>query len=66
MAPTVRRLRSAEAFARGQRLTPAVVRQAVSLVARDVSPIDDIRSTAEYRLAVSRNLLLRFLEGVRS
>jgi carbon-monoxide dehydrogenase medium subunit len=62
----VRRLRSSEAFVRGQRLTPAVVREAVSLVARDVSPIDDIRSTAEYRLAVSRNLLLRFLEGVRS
>jgi CO/xanthine dehydrogenase FAD-binding subunit len=66
VAPTVRRLRSSEAFVRGQRLTPAVVREAVSLVARDVSPIDDIRSTAEYRLAVSRNLLLRFLEGVRS
>jgi len=42
------------------------VREAVSLVATDVSPIDDVRSTAEYRLAVSRNLLLRFLEGVRS
>ena len=66
MAPTVRRLRSAEAFVRGQRLTPAMVREAVSLVAKDVSPIDDVRSTAEYRLAVSRNLLLRFLEGVRS
>jgi len=66
MAPTVRRLRSTEAFVRGQRLAPAVVREAVSLVARDVSPIDDVRSTAEYRLAVSRNLLLRFLEGVRS
>jgi xanthine dehydrogenase small subunit len=68
MAPTVRRLRSAEAFVRGQRLTPAVIREAVALVSKDVSPIDDVRSTADYRLAVSRNLLLRFLEteGVRS
>ena len=66
MAPTVRRLRSAEAFVRGQRLTPAVVREACLLVAKDVAPIDDVRSTAEYRLAVSRNLLLAFLEGVRS
>jgi CO/xanthine dehydrogenase FAD-binding subunit len=66
MAPTVRRLRSAEAFVRGQRLTPAVMREAVALVSQDVSPIDDVRSTADYRLAVSRNLLLRFLEGVRS
>jgi xanthine dehydrogenase small subunit len=61
MAPTVRRLRSAEAFVRGKRLTPAVVGEAVALVARDVAPIDDVRSTAEYRLAVSRNLLFRFL-----
>ncbi len=61
MAPTVRRLRAAEGFVKGQRLTPAVVQEACALVARDVSPIDDLRSTAEYRLAVSRNLLYRFL-----
>jgi CO/xanthine dehydrogenase FAD-binding subunit len=63
MAPTVRRLRSAEAFVKGQRLTPAVVREACALVSRDVSPIDDVRSTAEYRLAVSRNLLHQLLSG---
>jgi len=62
MAPTVRRLRSAEAFVRGQRLTPAVVREAAALVAKDVTPIDDVRSTADYRLAVSRNLLMGFLD----
>ena len=66
MAPTVRRLRSAESFVRGRRLTPAVVHEAVALVSQDVAPIDDVRSTADYRLAVSRNLLLGFLEGVRS
>ena len=65
MAPTVRRLRAAEAFVRGQRLAPEVVREALALVAKDVAPIDDVRSTADYRLAVSRNLLLRFLEGGR-
>jgi CO/xanthine dehydrogenase FAD-binding subunit len=65
MAPTVRRLRSAEAFVKGQRLTPAVVSEAVALVSRDVSPIDDVRSSAEYRLAVSRNLLFRFLSEPR-
>ncbi len=65
MAPTVRRLRSAEAFVQGRRLTPAVVREAVALVSNDVAPIDDVRSTAEYRLAVSRNLLFRFLSEPR-
>jgi CO/xanthine dehydrogenase FAD-binding subunit len=65
MAPTVRRLRHAEALVKGKRLTPDVVREAVALVAEDVSPIDDVRSTAEYRLAVSRNLLFRFLSEGR-
>jgi CO/xanthine dehydrogenase FAD-binding subunit len=46
MAPTVRRLRSAEAFVKGRHLTPAVVSEAAALVSRDVAPIDDVRSTA--------------------
>jgi CO/xanthine dehydrogenase FAD-binding subunit len=61
MAPTVRRLRAAEAFVVGRRLTPATVDRAVELLAEDVSPIDDIRSTASYRLATSRALLRTFL-----
>lgn len=61
MAPTVRRLASVEAFVKGQKPGRDVVRAACELVAQDVSPIDDIRSTAAYRLAVSRNLLASFL-----
>jgi CO/xanthine dehydrogenase FAD-binding subunit len=63
VAPTVRRLRSAEEAVRGERLTPAVVREACARVERDIAPIDDVRSTAEYRLAVSRSLLGAFLSG---
>jgi xanthine dehydrogenase FAD-binding subunit len=65
MAPTVRRLREAEAYVRGRRLTPDVVLRAGALLAEDVAPIDDVRSTAEYRLEVSRNLLVSFLGGKR-
>jgi CO/xanthine dehydrogenase FAD-binding subunit len=63
VAPTVRRLRSAEEVVRGERLTHAVVREACKRVERDIAPIDDVRSTAEYRLAVSRSLLSAFLSG---
>ncbi len=63
LAPTVRRLRSAEARLRGRRLDEAAVGAAAALLDDDVSPIDDVRSTREYRLTVSRNLLVRFLEG---
>ena len=46
MATTVRRLHSVERAVTGRRLTPAVIAEASALVAADVSPIDDIRSTA--------------------
>jgi carbon-monoxide dehydrogenase medium subunit len=61
MAPTVRRLSSVEAFLAGRRPSPRVIEEAVSLLDRDVSPIDDLRSTRDYRLEVSRNLLRAFL-----
>jgi CO/xanthine dehydrogenase FAD-binding subunit len=63
MAPTVRRLHSVEKFVVGQKLTADVIRQASELVGDDVTPIDDVRSTADYRLATSRRLLESFLEG---
>jgi xanthine dehydrogenase iron-sulfur cluster and FAD-binding subunit A len=61
MAPTVRRLASVEAFLAGRKPTPKTVEEAVSLLENDVSPIDDLRSTREYRLEVSKNLLRAFL-----
>jgi xanthine dehydrogenase small subunit len=63
LAPTVRRLHAAEAFLKGRTLDAAAAEQAARLLESDVSPIDDIRSTREYRLAASRNILRRFLEG---
>lgn len=61
MSPTVRRLRSAEAFLTGKRPTPETVREACELLAKDVDPIDDFRSTKRYRLRVSRNILAALL-----
>lgn len=63
LAPTMRRLYAAEARLKGRLLDAAAVADAAGLLTSDVSPIDDIRSTREYRLAVSRNLLVSFLKG---
>jgi xanthine dehydrogenase FAD-binding subunit len=63
LAPTVKRLRAAEAYLKGRPMDAAAVAGASRRMSEDVSPIDDIRSTRDYRLAVSRNLLERFLEG---
>jgi xanthine dehydrogenase iron-sulfur cluster and FAD-binding subunit A len=62
MAPTVRRLGSVEAFVAGKKPAGKVLDQACALLEKDVAPIDDIRSTAQYRLEVSKNLLRSFLD----
>jgi xanthine dehydrogenase small subunit len=61
MAPTVRRLRNVEAFLTGRKLSDATIREAGERLSADVSPIDDIRSTAVYRIDTSRRLLESFL-----
>ena len=44
------------------RLSPALVRRARETLAREVAPIDDMRSSARYRRLVAQNLLSEFLE----
>ena len=63
VAPTVRRLRAAEAAMKGVRPDDDAIQTAVARVSDDVSPIDDLRSTREYRLLVSQRLLAQFLRG---
>ena len=63
VAPTVVRCHAAEAAVRGRAIDDRIVQQAVAALASDISPIDDIRSTARYRTAVARNLLSAFLRG---
>jgi len=46
---------------RGKNLNPALIHTAVRELATEISPIDDIRSTKDYRLRVSQNLLADFL-----
>jgi CO/xanthine dehydrogenase FAD-binding subunit len=63
VAPTVARARGAEAAVRGHRIDPRVITSAREALAREIAPIDDIRSTARYRLRVASNLLDAFLSG---
>ena len=59
VAPTVvRAVRTEGALARG-----ASVAEAQRTLADEIAPIDDIRSTAEYRRRVAANLLARLLDG---
>jgi CO/xanthine dehydrogenase FAD-binding subunit len=56
VAPTVLRLpRTEAALAAG-----AAIADAQRILADEIHPIDDVRSTADYRLRVAQNLLARF------
>ena len=66
VAPTVVRAATAEAALRGGRLTSASIAAAREALARDIAPIDDIRSTARYRLRVAQNVLEEFLRSLAS
>lgn len=61
VAPMVVRCVRTEALVRGQRLHPELLRAAQEQLGREIAPIDDLRSSARYRLRVAQNLLADFL-----
>ncbi|MCA1594091.1 MAG: xanthine dehydrogenase family protein subunit M [Acidobacteria bacterium] len=61
VAPTVVRCRRTEAVLSGQKIDAATIRAARSELAVEIAPIDDVRSTAGYRLRVALNVLEEFL-----
>ncbi len=65
VAPVPRRCAGAEAVLRGQELDKELVRRAQEELAREIAPIDDLRSSARYRLRVAQNLLADFLGQLR-
>jgi CO/xanthine dehydrogenase FAD-binding subunit len=64
VAPTVLRAVETEKTLRGERLSPAILRAAQEALAREIAPIDDMRSTAHYRRRVAQNLLAEFCEAL--
>ena len=63
VGPTVIRSSKVEEFICGKPLTEEVLRQAGELARQAVSPIDDVRASADYRRSLAGNLLLRLLPG---
>src|SRR6202166_4915685 len=61
VAPVVLRAINTEDALRGNSVTPTVIAAAREILAGEIVPIDDIRSTARYRLRVAQNLLEEFL-----
>jgi len=61
VAPIPLRCSKTEKVLRGQTINDKLVEVAVKEFSREISPIDDIRSTKNYRQRVAENLLADFL-----
>jgi CO/xanthine dehydrogenase FAD-binding subunit len=66
VAPVVLRCKETENTIRDQELNDDTVKLARETLLREITPIDDVRSTADYRLRVAANLLVDFLMTARS
>lgn len=66
VAPIVLRCVATEAALRDQLPGPETIARARQILINEISPIDDIRSTASYRLRVATNLLTDFLKKLQS
>ncbi|MGC2401642.1 MAG: FAD binding domain-containing protein [Acidobacteriaceae bacterium] len=64
MAVTPLRLRQTEKVLCGGRAGSALLAEARKALEAEVAPIDDIRSSAAYRIQVAGNLLQEFVEGL--
>ena len=62
VAATPTRMLRTEAFLTGKSVDAALVPLAQAELIREITPIDDLRSTAEYRSRVAANLLAEFLK----
>jgi CO/xanthine dehydrogenase FAD-binding subunit len=61
VAPTVVRGTRTECLLKRSTLTPELVEEARKLIAEEIAPITDLRSTEHYRRTVTGNVLARFL-----
>jgi putative cofactor-binding repeat protein len=62
VAPIPLRLHETERMLTGKSIEPSLINAARKSVAKEIRPIDDIRSTARYRSVVAGNLVAEFLE----
>ena len=62
VAPTVLRAAETEKILIGEKLSSALLKTAQETLSHEISPIDDMRSTAVYRRRVAQNLLGEFFD----
>ena len=66
VAPTVLRCTRTEDLLRERALDEETINRACASLRKEITPIDDVRSTAQYRLQVAVNLLADFLSSLKA
>lgn len=66
VAPIALRATETERLLRGEKISPGFGRAASEMLAQEIAPIDDMRSTANYRRHVAQNILTEFIEMLSS
>lgn len=66
VAPIVIRCKETEAALLGKKLDEDAIKLGCDVLKKEITPIDDIRSTASYRLRVATNLLTDFLRNLQT
>ena len=60
VGPTIIRARKTEGFLQGKPFTEQTMRDAGEIAIDEVTPISDVRGSADYRYQLTRNILLKF------
>ncbi|PJF09479.1 xanthine dehydrogenase small subunit [Pseudorhodobacter sp. MZDSW-24AT] len=64
MAGTPKRARAVEAALLGKPMTPETAEEAAAQMARDFTPLSDMRASAAYRLTTAQNMLRRYVHDL--
>jgi CO/xanthine dehydrogenase FAD-binding subunit len=66
VGPIPMRATKTETFLNEKEISVANIEEARKILLSEITPIDDIRSVADYRRLVAGNLLVEFLEGLKT
>jgi xanthine dehydrogenase small subunit len=64
VGPVILRLAKTEAFLRGKAFSEELLRQAGEIAVKEITPISDVRSSADYRFQLAENMPLKWYHEV--
>jgi CO/xanthine dehydrogenase FAD-binding subunit len=66
VAPMPLRCARTEAFLLNNKRSASLIKEAKEILSHEISPIDDIRSSRDYRITIASNLLAEFIDNAYS